>query len=150
MGDIYELIINEVRESLFQLECITTSLDNKAYGLIALNTILLSVFAYSHDFYKSYIIYIPSFLIIASLILVLICIIPRTSHRMTGENIIHLYGEMKFDDAAGRLALNYASLEKELNEVYKIKMIYFGWGLKLTIASIIIEMIVLSYLIFCP
>jgi hypothetical protein len=41
MGDIYELIINEVRESLFQLECITTSLDNKAYGLIALNTILL-------------------------------------------------------------------------------------------------------------
>jgi hypothetical protein len=118
MGDIFELMVNEARESYFQLESITTALDNKAYGLIAFNTILLTVFVFSYELYHNNLIFIPSVLIIVSQVSVLICIIPRTSHRMTGEIIIHRYGVKEFDDAAGQLAHNYAGLEKELNNIY--------------------------------
>ncbi len=150
MGNISDLMVNETRESLFQLECIATSLDNKAYGIIAFNTILLSVFAFSYEVYHSKLIFIPSFLIIASLISVLICIVPRSSHRMTGEKIINLYGEMDADNAAGQLALNYASLEKELNGIYDEKYKYLRVGLLSTLASVIIGFVIIAYLIFDP
>jgi len=150
MGDIFDLMVNEARESLFQLECIATSLDNKAYGMIAFNTILLSVLVFSYEIYHSRFIFIPSVLIIASLISVLICIVPRSSHRMTGEKIINLYGEKNFDDAAGQLALNYAGLEKELNKIYDEKYKYLRWGLLFTIASLIIGFMIILYLVFDP
>lgn len=150
MGDIFDLMVNETRESLFQLECIATALDNKAYGLIAFDTIVLSALAYSNEIYHSKIMYLPIFFLFISMIFVLICIIPRTSHRMTGENILHLYGKEDFEDAAGELAVNYASLENELNDVYNIKLKYLRWGLKFTILAMPVGALVLSYLIFDP
>lgn len=150
MGDIYDLMVNEARESLFQLECIATSLDNKAYGIIAFNTILLSVFAFSYEIYHSKLIFIPSFLLIASLISVLICIVPRSSHRMTGEKIISLYGQMNAEEAAGQLAANYAGLEKELNGIYDEKYKYLKCGLLSMIASLIVGFVIIAYLIFDP
>jgi len=143
-------MVDEARESLFQLEYIATSLDSKAYGIIAINTILLSVFAFSFEIYHSKLIFVPSFIIIASLISVLVCIVPRSSHRMTGEKIINLYGEMNIDNAAGQLAFNYASLEKELNVIYEEKYKYFRWGLLSTIASVIVGFVIIAYLIFDP
>jgi len=150
MSTIFDLMVNESRESLFQLECTATALDNKAYGLIAFNTILLSIFAYSNEIYHSDFIYIPTILIIISLLCVLFGIIPRTSHRMTGEKIINLYGGMEFDDAAGQLAFNYASLEKELTSVYNIKMRCVAISLIYTIIATITEATILLYLIFRP
>ena len=94
--------------------------------------------------------YIPTFFLVSSLISVLICILPRTSHRMTGEKIIHLYGQMEFEKAAGTLALNYASLEKELNNVYAVKFKYLQFGLIATIVAVCVGVIILAYLIFDP
>jgi len=150
MGSIFELMINEARESLFQLESIATALDNKAYGLIAFNTIVLSVLAYFNEVYHNKLIYIPIFILVVSLILVLICIIPRASHRMTGEKILNRYGGMEFDDAAGHLAFNYAGLEKELSKTYNKKLKYLQYSLGCTIMAIFVGAIVLYYLIFDP
>jgi len=148
MGNIFELMVNESRESLFQLECIANSLDNKAYGLIAFNTILLSIFAYFVDAYHNDFMYIPTILIIISLLALLVCIIPRTSHRMTGEIIINRYGEKEFNDAAGCLAFNYASLEKELTDIYNKKMNCATFSLIFTIIGIISGALILAYLTF--
>jgi hypothetical protein len=147
-NDIFKLMVEEARESLFQLETITTALDFKAYGLISFNTIILTGVAYFIGVYHSKLLYFPAIFLIYSLILVLFCISPRTSHRMTGETIIHLYGEMGFDDAAGQLALNYAGLEKELNDIYAIKYKYLECSLTFTILAVISGPVALAYLIF--
>lgn len=151
MGDIFDLMVNETRESLFQLECIAVALDNKAYGLIAFDTILLAALAFFNEIYhSSRLIYLPTVFLFISTIFVLICIIPSTSHRMTGEKILHLYGEKDFEDAAGQLAFNYAGLEKELTEVYNKKLKFLSWGFRFTIAAMLLGAIVLSYIIFDP
>jgi hypothetical protein len=150
MSNIYELMINESRESLFQLESIATSLDNKAYGLIAFYTLLFSIFAYSNEIFHNNYLYIPLIIIITSLLCLLIAITPRTSHRMTGEIIIRQYGNFSFDDAAGQLAFNYASLEKELTDIYNTKIKYVTLSLIYAAISIITGTIILLYLIFHP
>lgn len=150
MSKIYELMVNESRESLFQLESITTSLDNKAYGLIAFYTLLFSIFAYSNEIFHNNYIYIPLVLIVISLLSLLIAITPRTSHRTTGEIMIHKYGNLSFDDAAGQLAFNYASLEKELTDIYNIKIKYVTISLIYATIAIIAGTIILLLLIFYP
>jgi len=67
---------------------------------------------------------------------------------MSAGDIINLYGQMKFEDAAGTLALNYASLDKELKEIYENKYKHLRYSLTFTMLAISVGMLTLAYLIF--
>jgi len=49
MDDIYNLILDETRQNFFQLENLMSNLDMKAFGIIAVNTILFSFYTYFWD-----------------------------------------------------------------------------------------------------
>jgi hypothetical protein len=145
-----DLMVNESREALFQLESAATSLDNKGYGIVAFDTIILSILAYFLETYPNKLLYIcgPSLSLVISLFFVFFSIYPRTTHRMSAGDIINLYGQMKFEDAAGTLALNYASLDKELKEIYENKYKHLRYSLTFTMLAISVGMLTLAYLIF--
>jgi hypothetical protein len=144
----HNLLIEETRQSFFQLENLTTALDNKAYGMIAFNTILISIFGYIIANYFNYALaYIAPILLMGSLIILLFCVYPRNWFRPNSEKSLNLFDELGFKPIAGQLAVNYASYEKYLYKKYYKKVKYLKWSFKLTIAAIVIEFLAIAWLI---
>ena len=149
--DKHSMLVDETRQSFFQLENLTTSVDNKAYGVIAFNTILLSMFAYVFTFYSGRILfYIAPTLLLISLLLVLICIWPRAWFRPENRETIKLFKTLGFKEIARTLAANYTSYEMVLCKIYKKKFNYLYYGLKLTTIAIAIEGVVIACFVLDP
>lgn len=52
---INRLMVDDARQSFFQLENLVSSLDAKAFGVVTLSSVLLSIFACVIVLYKSHI-----------------------------------------------------------------------------------------------
>ncbi len=144
----HNLLIEETRQSFFQLENLTTALDNKAYGMIAFNTILISIFGYIIvHYFNSPSAYIAPGLLIESLILLLFCIYLRKWERLNTEETVKLFKNLDFKEIAGQLATNYVNYEKKLYKTYFNKLEYLNLSFKLTIVAILIEVLVVVCLI---
>jgi hypothetical protein len=139
MGDIYDLMVNEARQSFYQLENVTAALDSKAFGIVAFDTILLSVFAYIISLHSSRLFYIAPIFLIVSLLCVLICVKPRKCDRQCSDLILKTYGKLSYEQAATNIAANYAGLEEDLYKIYEGKFKYLNFGLILLFIALLIE-----------
>jgi hypothetical protein len=147
----YNLLVDETRQSFFQLENLTTSIDNKAYGTIAFDTILLSMFAYVFTFYSSRILlYIAPTILIIALLFALVCIWPRTRFGSENKGTIELFKTLEFKEIARILAANYTSYDMVLWKIYKKKVNYLQYGLKLTTIAIVVEAVIIAYFVLDP
>lgn len=147
----HNLLIEETRQSFFQLENLTTALDNKAYGMIAFNTILLSIFGYIIVNYFNYTLaYIAPVLLAGSLILLLFCVYLREWGRPDSEESIKLFKDLDYKVVARQLAANYVKYERELYKIYFDKAKYLKLSFKFTVAAIVVEFLAIAWLIiFC-
>jgi hypothetical protein len=151
ISEKYGLLVEETRQTFFQLESLTTSVDNKAYGMIALDTVLLSMFAFLLTLYSSkFWLYIAPMLLVLSLLCMLYCIKPRKWFGPENKKTIELFKTKKFDEIARILAANYTSYDIVIWKIYNEKFKYLNLGLKLTMISIVVESIVLCYFMFDP
>jgi hypothetical protein len=151
MSDKHDLLVEETRQAFFQLENLVTSIDNKAFGMIALDTILLSIFAYVFTLFPTcsgILLYVSPMLIMLSLLLVLICIKPRKWYSPDNEKTIKLFENKPANEIARILAANYTSYDIVLTKIYNKKIEYLKYGVWITIISIVVELFVLAYLIF--
>jgi hypothetical protein len=150
MDEKYNLLIEETRQSFFQLENLTTSIDNKAYGTIAFDTILLSIFAYAFTFYSSILLYIAPTILVISLILTLRSIWPQTRFGSENKETIKLFKTLEFKEIVRTLAANYTSYDIVLWKIYKNKVKYLYYGLKLTTVAIVVEGLIIAYFVLGP
>lgn len=142
------LLVEETRQAFFQLENLTTSIDNKAFGMIALDTILLSMFVYMSTLYSSILLYVAPVLITTALIAILICVKPRKWYSPNNEETIKLFKNKSFGEISRILAANYTSYDMVLWKIYNHKVEYLKYGVWITIISVVVEAIALLYLIF--
>lgn len=150
MSDIYDLMAEEARESFFQFENITASLDSKAFGVITADALLFSVFTYIHSVFSNTVFYVASTLIIISFILLLVSVWPRKFHRQFSSDTIKNYGTLDRKEALAHLAANYADLEGDQYKIYKNKLKWFLSGLILMVAAMVSEMAAFAYVAFNP
>jgi hypothetical protein len=149
MSDIYSIMLEESRQSFFKLENLMSFLDMKAFGIVAINAITLSFFVdLLNNFEVSIYYYVPLLLFIVSLGFVIFCVWTRTWHRQSGSKTIENYGKLEAEDAASQLAINYASCEEELREIYSEKMMFFNIGLVLMMLGFIFNLFSFFYLMF--
>jgi hypothetical protein len=150
MSDIYSIMLEESRQSFFQLENLMSYLDMKAFGLCAINALLFSIFAYLLSLFKAHIplvMYIPSGLLVVSLIFLIFCTWPQDWNRQDGLATLNKYGTWDCERASRQLAKNYATSENELFIKYWEKFEHFRKGLILTIFAFVsgIFIFLLSY-----
>jgi hypothetical protein len=143
-------MLEETRLSFFQLEQSVSNLDSKAFGLAAFDGILFTIVVYISSLNSIFVLidtlfwYVPLSLFTLSLIFIIPCIRPRY-HR--GQNLyktIKAYGTIETVDAAGQLAINYATLFEELLKIHKKKMgaIVLGlWFMIIGLLSMLIPFI---------
>jgi len=145
----HSLLIGEMRQSFFQLENLTSALDNKAYGLIAFNTILLLIFGYitANYFKDSLLAYIAPGLLIESLLFLLLCVYLRGWERVKSKESIKLFDKSGFKEIVGQLATNYVNNEEFLYKKYYNKLKYLRSSFYITIIAIFIESLVMLRLI---
>lgn len=149
MDDIYSLMVDETRSNFFQLENLVSNLDAKAFGIIAINTILFTFFALVLDKFDNSLFWVPLSLIVVSLAILIICIWPRTWDRQSNSATVNKYGTWKFEKASSQLAINYTTWEKLLYKTYKKKIIHLRSGLILTTSAFVIGVIIFIYIIVC-
>ena len=150
MSQIFDLMVNDARQSFFQLENLVSCLDSKAFGVVTLDSVLLSIFAYIIVLYKSHILYIPYSILILSVLFMSFCIRPRKWKRGRSLITIKKYGNLEFEAAANTMAMNYARWEDKLYIMYNKKLRFFKIGLDFLGLSVLLEIIILAYLIFDP
>jgi len=144
MGDIHDLMVNDARQSFFQLENLMSSLDTKAFGVVAIGAVIFSIYTYIlNNLFKSDILYLPYLVLILSLLVMVCCIFPRNWKRGSSLKNIKEHGNMEFEDAADTMAMNYAKWEDKLYEIYKSKVALFEIGLGLMGVSILLEIIII-------
>ena len=113
MVDIFELMVNETRQSFFQRENLLMSVDIKCFGLISINAVLFAIFVYIFTIDKSDFLCIPSILLVASLFASIASIWPREWDRQDCKATIEKYGELPSGQAATQLAINYATWDEK-------------------------------------
>jgi len=152
--DKHNLLVEETRQSFFQLENLTTALDNKAYGMIAFNTILVTIFGYIiANHFNHFLAYIAPTLLMGSLALLLFCIYLRGWERPESEKTIELFKKengLDFKTIARQIAANYVSYERYLYKRYLDKSKYLIWSFYLTIVAIIAEFFIILGIIIYP
>lgn len=144
MADIYNLMLDETRQNFFQVESWISFLDLKAFGIIAINAILVSFFAIILTKYPTlpYYYLIPCFLLVVSSAFMLFCIWPRKWKKMAGYLIWEEYRSLEADNASQLLAEKYAENEKSLYKIYDLKLRFFKVGLVFTVISFVLNSIV--------
>lgn len=152
MGNIHDLMVNDARQSFFQLENLMSSLDAKAFGVVAIGAVLFSIYTYIlSNLFKYDMLYLPYLTLILSLLIMVCCIFPRSWVRGSSLENIKEHGDLDFQDAANTMAMNYAKWEDILYKIYKRKMALFEIGLGLMGASILFEVCIICYLfVFDP
>lgn len=144
MGNIYDLMVNDARQSFFQLENLMSSLDTKAFGVVAIGAVIFSIYTYIiNNLFKYNIIYLPYLVLILSLLVMICCIFPRNWKRGSSLKNIKEHGDLEFEDAANIMAMNYAKWEDKLYKTYKSKVALFEVGLGLMGISIFFEIIII-------
>jgi len=148
MDDAHSLFLDETRASFFQLENLTSYLDMKAFGVVAINAILLSAFIGILIQLKanSYC-YIPCIFLVISIGFVVLCVWPREHKGQSGLIKVTQYGQLKADNAAGILTANYVDWEERLRKIYNEKMDFLNVALALTIVSLGLIFVILIYLV---
>jgi hypothetical protein len=152
MGNIHDLMVNDARQSFFQLENLMSSLDAKAFGVVAIGAVLFSIYTYILSNLFNYdMLYLPYLTLILSLLIMVCCIFPRSWDRGSSLKNIKEHGDLDFEDAANTMAMNYAKWEDILYGIYKRKLALFEIGLGLMGASILFEVLTICYLfVFDP
>jgi len=146
MSEKHNLIVEETRQAFFWLDNSVVSIDNKAYGMIAFDTILLSMFAYMFTFYSNrFWIYVAPAMLVVSLLCLLFCIKPRKWYGPDNEKTIKLFKGKPIEEISRILAANYTSYDIVLWKIYKNKFKYLDLGLKITMVAIAMEVLVLVY-----
>jgi len=144
----HNLLIEETRQSFFQLENLTTALDNKAYGMIVFNTILISIFGYIIiNYFNSPFAYIALGVLIESFVFLLLCVYLRGWERVKSKESIKLFDKSGFKEITGQLAVNYVNNEEFLYKIYYNKLKYLRVSFYLTIIAIFIEAPIIMWLI---
>lgn len=148
MSEKHNLLIEETRQSFFELESLTISVDNKAYGMIAFIAVLVTISVYITTLYPGwYPVYLSPALLVVSLLFALLCIYPREWFRPDVEESIKLFESMDSDAIAMQLSASYVSSERSLSEIYINKFGYLKCCLLITICAIVIEFLVLAWCI---
>jgi hypothetical protein len=146
--DIFKLMVDEAMQSFFQRENFVRSLDTKSFGVVSINAILFAIFLYVKTIIQTEFLCVPYGLLIASLILIAMCIWPHEWDRQDSKITIEKYGGWEFKCAATQLAINYATWDYDLKEIYSKKMFYFEFGLILSTAAFISEIFIFIYFSF--
>ena len=150
MGDIYNLMAEEARQSFFQLENITAALDSKAFGVVTADALLFSVFVYISTPASIALFYVPIVLVVLSFISLLVSAWPRHFHRQFSDDTIKNYGTWEPNRALAQIAANYAELELNQYKIYKNKLNWFFTGLVLMVLAMACEVAIFAYVTFCP
>lgn len=151
MNEKHSLIVEETRQAFFQLENQTTTIDNKAYGMIAFDTILLSMFAYIFSFYTSHFwLYVAPAMLVISLLCLLFCIKPRKWYGPDNAKTILLFKDKPIEEISRILAANYTSYDIVLWKIYREKFKWLNIGLKIAMIAIAVEFLVLVYFMVDP
>jgi hypothetical protein len=144
MGDIYDLMVSDARQSFFQLENLMSSLDTKAFGVVAIGAVIFSIYTYIiNSILKDDILYLPYLTLVLSLLVMICCIFPRNWKRGSSLKNIQEHGNMVFEDAANTMAMNYSKWEDKLYKTYKSKVALFEIGLGLMGISILFEIVII-------
>lgn len=150
MSDIHSLMLEETRSNFFQLESWMSFLDLKAFGIIAINAILVSVFAIILTKYPNlpYYYFIPCLILIVSSAFMLFCIWPRKWKKLAGHRIWEEYKTLEKDSAVQLLAEKYAKNEKALYKIYDLKITFFKTRLIFTRVGFVLESLIFVSLVF--
>lgn len=143
---INKLMADDARQSFFQLENLMSALDTKAFGVVAIGAVLFSIYAYViNNIFKFYSLYLPYSILILSLVFMGGCIFPRNWKRGSSLKTIKEYGNLDFEDAANKVAMNYARWEDKLYKTYRKKFVLFKIGLSFMGLSVLSEIIILVF-----
>ena len=151
MSNTYSLMLDETRQNFLQLENLFSALDTKASILIAIDAIILTSIALipkfneQNNFIQFFVVSLPAL----SIAFAILCLYPRTWDRPCSEKIVSKYMDLDLDPTVVELAKTYAKWEADLRSLYKEKLFCFKNGLKLTILSsalwIVLLIIFLSF-----
>ena len=144
MNNVHSLLLEEARSNFFQLESLTSNLDMKAFGLIAVDALLFSIFVYLFSLFTNIplILYVPSLILIVSLVFLILCICPQNWKIQNASATLNKYETWESERATRQLAKNYAASADEISEKYWEKFGFFQIGLKLSILAFISEILV--------
>jgi hypothetical protein len=153
MANLWEILAEETREAIYQLENLTSALDVKSSVIIAIDAILFSALLNAPKFaevdliFRSLIV-IPLFFSILSAVC---CLYPRKWHRFSGKNFVDKYISCDNPDyVASTVANTFANMETELGKAYGSKFCFFKLSIVLLILPLIIESILFIYLLLGP
>jgi hypothetical protein len=138
-GNIESLMLEETRQAFHQRQTLLMSVDLKAFGIIAINAVLISVFSYVLSAVKSDYLVIPFAFIIASVAFLTKCVWPIEWWGMEAATIVRDFGELEYREAIGSLAASYVQLDEMLKNKYKNKYDDFYVGARLAGAALISE-----------
>jgi len=133
------LLQDDARQSFFQLENLIFNIDAKAFGLVAIDTIFITISGYYLGITKWNFWYIPTVVFCLSLIFMLLCAMPRFYDRRDPVKGINDATNKSSEYVAAQIAVDYAHLfEKMANGVYRQKIFLFVIGILLTVFGIIL------------
>jgi hypothetical protein len=150
MSSIHDLMLEEARQSFFQLESTIANLDTKAFGFVAVDGVLFTLIGYilslndlpatgNTDYW--YAVPLSSFGI--SLFFMTYCVWPRKWRSQDLYLTIEKYGTLEPEDAATQLAVNYVTWEDQLLKIHGKKVRAIMSGLGFMIAGILSMLILL-------
>jgi hypothetical protein len=146
MSNPNDVLLEEARESFYQLENLASTIDNKAFGLVAIDTLFITISGYffdktdlDFDFWS-----IPIALFSASLLFMLLCAWPRSRRRQDVYETVRNYANKTSDEVAEQLMVNYATLSDDFGKnVYNKKVCLLCIGFAYTCIGFLLSIIYL-------
>jgi len=119
----------DARESFFQLENLVFHLDAKAFGMVAINVIFITMSSYLFDQTHELMWRIISISFIISIFFMLMCIMPRRYDRRHPTVPLNASENQSSEFVAAQMAVDYAHLmDNVLDHIYDEKLQFFLIG----------------------
>ncbi len=134
-----ELLQEDARQSFFQLENLMFNTDAKSFGLVAIDTLLVTVSGYFLDKTSNELWYVPAILFCASLFSLLVCAMPRRYERRWPTIPLNRAAKETSELVAAQMAVDYADLTNKLETLYDEKIQFFLVGSLLTLIGFVLS-----------
>ena len=134
----------DARESFFQLENLVFHLDAKAFGMVAINAIFITMSSYLFDQTHELMWKMISIIFIISIFFMLMCIMPRYYDRRHPTAPLNASERQSSEFVAAQMAVDYAHLmDNVLDHIYDEKLQFFLIGSLIAFVGFVLVVVML-------
>ena len=144
MEETHIRLADEAQQAFYQRENLVMSVDVKAFGVIAIDAVLSTIFLYLLTEFKSTWLAIPYVFLVFSLIFLAKCVWPVKWNRPSIPLMLNEYWDLDYKEVIEILSANYIQLDGLLKKIYEYKFKNFYIGIKLVIVALILEIMIIT------